>query len=435
MEIILVILVILMFIVQGILGLFACLRLKKAGKKWIWGCLPMIAEILFIFLFTLLITYKGFFPTSNTSFYLIMIISFVLFLLIPFIFPILTIIKNKPLDNQENKWGLKDSLGIIVIFLLITSLCWFMGQLSTNHDEGITPQNEDIILLVTEMNPPTETTFTRGKDGMLMVYIPFGQFSMGEKYDGYDKRELMHTVDLNAFWIDQTEVTNAMFEKFVRATGYLTDAEKSGVGGVYIISVQSTNLRQTNEINGANRQYPHGPETSIIGLEKHPVVQVSWNDAQAYCKWAGARLPTEAEWEKAARGTDGREYPWGNSSPDGTLLNFNDLSLSDTYSIRSANDGYKYTAPVGTYPQGASPYGMLDPAGNVAEWVADWWAEHYYQNSPKSNPQGPTSGEERMYRGRGWNDDTVTILYRGETGMPTKSTDYIGFRCAMTKKQ
>ena len=207
-----------------------------------------------------------------------------------------------------------------------------------------------------------------GNDGAEMVLVPAGEFIMGSEEGDADEKP-RHRVYLDAFYIDKYEVTNARFQQFVQATGHRTQAEREGSG----YTGDKSGL-----VDGANWRAPRGPGSSIAGLEQHPVVSVSQEDAKAYCTWAGKRLPTEAEWEKAARGTDGRTYPWGNQF-DSTKGNFDGKN--------------KGTVPVGTYEGGKSPYGAYDMAGNVWEWVADWYGENYYKNSPARNPQGPASGD------------------------------------------
>ncbi len=245
------------------------------------------------------------------------------------------------------------------------------------------------------------STMVSSKDGMTLVYVPAGEFLMGsidaDIYAGSDEKP-QHTVYLDAYWIDKTDVTNAMFAQFVQAASYKTDAEKVGIG--YSFDFSSGNWTDTR---GANWQHPHGPSSDISNLDNHPVAQVSWNDAKAYCEWAGRRLPTEAEWEKAARGTDGSIYPWGNDPATGNLLNLADKNLNASWADKTIDDGYQFTSPVGHYPAGISPYGALDMAGNVWQWVVDWYDKNYYVNSPTRNPTGPTSGDSHVLRGGSWN--------------------------------
>ncbi len=226
------------------------------------------------------------------------------------------------------------------------------------------------------------TTRTREKDGMVEVFVPAGEFLMGSTSsdgDAYDDEKPQHTVYLDAYWIDQTEVTQGMYAKCV-AAGQCSSPLYSSGGDTY------------------------------------PVIGVDWNDAQAYCDWAAARLPTEAEWEKAARGTAGRIYPWGTAAPNANLLNFN-VNVGET-------------TEVGKYPNGASPYGALDMAGNVWEWVADWYDATYYQNSPTTNPTGPDSGDYRVLRGGSWS--YVAASGRAAYRLwipPVNRNDDFGFRC------
>ncbi len=284
----------------------------------------------------------------------------------------------------------------------------------------------------------TGSTMVSDKDGMTLVYVPAGNFLMGgtdtDKYaTSYEKPQL--SVYLDAFWIDRTDVTNAMFALFVQATGYKTDAEKVGAANAFIPSEGSWSV-----VEGANWQHPRGLSSDINGLDNHPVVQMSWNDAHTYCLWAGRQLPTEAQWEKAARGTDGRTYPWGNGPVAGNLLNFADKNLSVSEADKTIDDGYQFTSPVGHYPDGASPYGALDMAGNVLQWVADWFSETYYASSPSRNPTGPlepirplgpTGGPYRGMRGGSWYYPawTARSAFRGAGALSEVSDDF-GFRCA-----
>ncbi len=219
-----------------------------------------------------------------------------------------------------------------------------------------------------------------------MVTVPAGPFLMGSD-SGEPDEQPPHEVDLPAFEIDRFEVTNADFAQFVEATGYQTDAEKEGLSRIW--------------------------RDAAEGKDDHPVVYVSWNDAQAFCRWLGKRLPTEAEWEKAARGTDGRLYPWGNDYDPGKL--------------NGKDSGIRGTAPVGSFPEGVSPYEIFDMAGNVWEWTADW-----YEPYPGCTFRSDYFGQKyRVLRGGGWFEtaEWVRTTVRNANS-ETAANDDLGFRCA-----
>jgi len=244
------------------------------------------------------------------------------------------------------------------------------------------------------------STYVSPKDGMKMVFVPAGEFTMGGNVYYHEKP--IHLVILNAFRIDQTEVTHAMFAAFLNEHSNLLGDRLTALD----ITDGDVHIHLVDGLWQADQDY-----------EAHPVVEVTWYGAVAYCSWAGRRLPTEAEWEKAARGTDGRTYPWGNDAPAADWLNFNN-HVGDT-------------TEAGRYPNGASPYGALDMAGNVWEWTADWYAQNYYVNSPSINPPGPDSGVFRVLRGGAWSyRDTYARSMHRSKGAPFVSHDFIGFRCA-----
>jgi len=270
------------------------------------------------------------------------------------------------------------------------------------------------------------------KDGMTMMYIPAGEFLMGtideslfyeppmklEDYQYWDRDDTsdeypQHLVYLDAFWMDQTEVTNSMFKLFIEETGYLTDAEKSGGSSVSGYSP----LHYSSD--GTNWKKPLGPQSGLGGLSNHPVVHVSWSDAKAYCEWAGKRLPTEAEWEKAARGYDSLEYPWGNNLPTYSLANYN---------FSTIHSSGVQTAPVGSYPEGKSPFGVLDMAGNVREWVADLYVSNFYGSSPYKNPLAQDGSDGFLARGGSWADSAL-FLRSASRLVNFYSSASTGFRC------
>jgi serine/threonine-protein kinase len=267
------------------------------------------------------------------------------------------------------------------------------------------------------------------KDGMQMVFIPSGNFRMGSNA-GPDFEKPEHTVWLDAFWMDRTEVSNQQFERFVKESAYQTDAELAGWSYVFDLS-----SGKWSKMTGASWRHPQGPASNLVGLEQHPAVYMSWNDSSAYCTWAGRRLPSEAEWEKAARGTDGRLYPWGNQKPDKNLLNFADKNIPLDWADQNMDEGYTFTSPVGHYPEGASPYGVLDMAGNVWEWVNDWFDPAYYQTQTVwRNPAGPPARVGRVLRGGSWDDSAGVTRSSFRLGYyPMDAYAFYGFRCALSQ--
>ncbi|WP_280191541.1 formylglycine-generating enzyme family protein [Delftia sp. PS-11] len=266
-----------------------------------------------------------------------------------------------------------------------------------------------------------------------MVRVPAGPFWMGLSQDRLDHAiaECLkernpgedcagwfqaagprHQVWLDTFRIDRLQVTQADFKRFTEATGYVTVAERENLGGV---RRQEKGEWGWFVQRGATWTSPQGPG-STQPLD-HPVLQVSWNDAEAYCRWRGKRLPTEAQWEKAARGTDERLYAWGSDWQGGLHSN--------------SDKQVQATTPVGRYLSGASPYGALDMTGNVWEWVADWYAPDTYRRTEPRNPTGPSQGTTRVLRGGSWHHSAVISMsaYRMHQS-PQARSNLMGFRCA-----
>jgi eukaryotic-like serine/threonine-protein kinase len=267
-------------------------------------------------------------------------------------------------------------------------------------------------------------TWMRSADGMTTVYVPAGEFGMGSTDGEFDEKPV-HTVALGGFWIDRTEVTVGQFAVFVAKAGHRTTAEEQGWAYTWVESAG-----EWQKVGGANWQHPQRPDSGA--LDDHPVVQVSWDDAAAYCAWAGSRLPTEAEWEYAARGPDGWAYPWGDTF-DSTRANYCDATCTTSWKDAAYNDGYSTTAPVGSYPAGASWCGALDLAGNVWESVADWYGD--YPSGRQTDPRGPSAGEFRMMRGGAWDSEAgnVRAAFRNR-GDQVGMYDALGFRCVMDPK-
>ncbi len=231
--------------------------------------------------------------------------------------------------------------------------------------------------------PPTLT----GKDGAPMVLVPAGEFLMGSE-QGDDDEQPVHRVFLDSFYLDLFEVTNGRFAKFVAAIG---------------------------------SEPPWGfadQETPVVHAER-PVRWVNWLEATGYCLWAGKRLPTEAEWEKAARGTDGRPYPWGSEPP------------TPAHAVFGLKEGAEPVAPIGDRDKGASPYGVHDLAGNLYEWVSDWYDDAFYAQQSTINPHGPPDGTAKVQRGGSYINQPYRLRTTFRTkGDPTEHDPNVGFRCA-----
>ncbi|MFI5172713.1 MAG: formylglycine-generating enzyme family protein [Chitinophagales bacterium] len=323
-------------------------------------------------------------------------------------------------------------------------------------------QNSSTDTLISENGPPA------------MVWIPGGEFIMGTDTDPQRRTDEMpaHSVKIDGFWMDITEVTNAQFAEFVKATGYITTAEKpidweeikSQVAPgtpkpsdemLMPASMVFTQTEMPVDLNnymnwwtftkGADWKHPQGPLTSIKDKDDHPVVQVSWDDAVAYCKWAGKRLPTEAEWEFASRGgLNNAIYPWGS---DKDLPKYTNSWQGNFPNINTAEDGFAKTAPVKSYA--ANGYGLFDIAGNVWEWCSDWYDVNYYQacfaKGTIINPSGPDKCNDpnqpfnlvRVKRGGSFLcNDVYCSSYRITARMSTSydtGQDHSGFRCVKSK--
>ncbi|RKZ92126.1 MAG: hypothetical protein DRQ40_09075 [Gammaproteobacteria bacterium] len=241
-------------------------------------------------------------------------------------------------------------------------------------------------------------------DQSLMVHIPAGEFIMGS--DKYSAEKPVQKIALSDYYIDKYPVTNLQFQKYVNTSGYVTDAEKKGTGLVRI-------GRRWKKVGGASWKLPDGV-TGIDGKENHPVSQVSYNDARSYCKWAQKELPTEAMWEKAARGPDGNEFPWGNGDP------MEDSANHDSY-VGS-------TTPVTAYEKGRSFYGLQDAAGNVYQWCQDWYGTGQRADT---NPSGPETGKEHVIKGGSFIEGMESLRSANRDRYePNYSSFLFGFRCA-----
>jgi formylglycine-generating enzyme required for sulfatase activity len=331
-----------------------------------------------------------------------------------------------------------------------------MGAIARSAD----PRGKTSGSVQTPTVPPKERTLAQphGAAPEGMVWIPGGTFWMGGEGIGMPDALPVHRVSVRGFWMDRTEVTNVQFTRFVEATGYKTIAERTPeakdfpgappeklVAGSVCFTPPDHDVALDNHyqwwnyLPGANWRHPEGPNSDINGRENHPVVHVAWDDAVAYAKWAGKRLPTEAEWEFAARGgLDRKRYVWGDELvPEGRWMvnNWQGKFPRENTLV----DGFRATAPVGSFPPNG--YGLFDMAGNVWEWCGDWYRHDYYANSRDDNPQGPDSSHDplepgvpkRVQRGGSFlcSDLYCTRYLPGARGKgePSSGASHVGFRC------
>jgi len=290
----------------------------------------------------------------------------------------------------------KDALywGIVAAFVSFFLMIFWMA-----YDVWKTGQEKRRLRMTATQETAVQTvardfsklSMMKSEDGQWMVLIPEGPFPMGSLEAEGDSDEVpQRTLYLSAFYIDLHEVTWAEFKKFIEATGFPQP----------VVPVFQDDL-------------------SLIMTPDQPVVGVSWEQARAYCQWVGERLPTEAEWEKAARGERDSKWPWGDTFGEG---------LANTEGVE---DGYPYTTPPGQFELGRSAYGLYDMAGNVAEWVSDWYDPRYYHAGPFRDPKGPEAGKHRVYRGGSWNDSSANVrTAKRFAAAPHQASAVIGFRCA-----
>ena len=291
---------------------------------------------------------------------------------------------------MKDKWL---TIGIIATFGAFFLMIVSMMTLSRH-----TAKNKELLARAPSTPQQTVSTATAdlslyktivGDDGREMVEIPEGPFKMGSNNGDYDEAP-EHQVYLATFYIDKYEVTQAEYDRFVKAT-------KRGKPFVPVFDDDISKILK--------------PELAAMGM--------SWSDAAAYCQWAGKRLPTEAEWEKAAKGEGNRQYPWGDTL---TPMHAN---------LDGEEDGYKYLAPPGKFEVGRSPYGLYDMAGNVAEWVHDTYDDKYYSKSPYRDPKGPEDGQNKVIRGGSWRESPNGARVSKRFQAKLWRTDAtIGFRCA-----
>jgi len=326
-----------------------------------------------------------------------------------------------PVKTGQNWLGLLLALVTVLVVVLLTVRALLPIQTPPK------PTSETSTLAATQTAPIVAATLTTAPqftstplpganaispiDGMVQVFVPAGEFLMGSTNsdpDAGSDEQPQHTIYLDAYWIDRTEVSVGQY-RWCAADGPCRPPR------------DRASLTRTD--------YYDDPV-----YDTYPVIWVDWSDATDYCSWAGRRLPTEAEWEKAARGPDGRLYPWGNNPPSGPLANLCDRNCRYEWRDDGIDDGFGDTAPVGSYPAGGSPYGALGMAGNVWEWVADFYDPNYYSASPDRNPTGPSSGSTHNMRSGSFQNVAAFLrsAVRNRDTLIPENLYHVGFRCAQS---
>lgn len=356
--------------------------------------------------------------------------------------------------NAQNSIDMRFLVSVLLQTLFIVSVA-FAQQSHVIDSSAMVCHAEAVPSRATAIKRTTVNE--KGRDTVKMVLIKGGTFQMGSSK--FQDASPIHEVRLNSYYMDEHEVNNAQYAVFVKATGYVTVAERPldpkdfpGVDPKVLVAGSAVfkapnqvqgmqnHLQWWDYIPGANWMHPEGPESSIEGKEDHPVTQLAYEDAEAYAKWAGKRLPTEAEWEYAAK--EGKHtdetYYWGNEkTPNGEwMANI----FQGTFPTRnSKEDGFETTAPVKSFP--ANSYGLFDMEGNVWEWCSDYYRPDYYQHSPTDNPKGPDDAFDpqepgavkRVQRGGSFlcNDQYCERYKAGSRGKGevNSPTNNVGFRC------
>jgi formylglycine-generating enzyme required for sulfatase activity len=318
--------------------------------------------------------------------------------------------KMKTKENTLRKWILAAAAIIVIVAIGILFIDQINGIHTAEANEKVKELRkipEDVMKIQAKIGKDRVHINKKGYweadygDGIIMVYIPEGKFTMGSN-DCKDEKPI-HTVYLDGYWMGKYEVTFDQYDK------YCEEAKKDK------------------------------PDDEGWGRGKRPVINVSWDDAAAYCKWLSDKkglkfkLPTEAQWEKAARGTPSLKYPWGDHEPNYNGKWYANYAAHDSWK-KKGEDGFEFTAPVGSYPNGSSPYGLLDMAGNVWEWCRDWYGSDYYGKSQGRNPSGPESATFRVLRGGSWDIYARYLRCAGRGGVrPSLRVINLGFRLCQEK--